>query len=115
MVLLFGVQGLSLALLDFMEYGKYKLPALSLIERVCVCVTKKEHHLKLSAKRGLPLPLGRGLARPNPKKGRSRDRKSFVHRVHGDRDHGLRAWSPSGARACRGRSQFAQTQMSAIQ
>ena len=35
-----------------------------------------------SANKGLPLPLGRGgSARPNPKKGRSRDRKSFTHRV----------------------------------
>ena len=34
----------------------------------------------LSANRGLPLPLGAGSARPNPKKG-APDRKSFTHRV----------------------------------
>ena len=32
-----------------------------------------------------PYPLGAGSARPNPKKGLSRHRKSFMHRVYGAR------------------------------
>ena len=34
-----------------------------------------------SAKRGLPLPLGRGVCETKPKNGRSRPRKAFISRV----------------------------------
>ena len=54
--------------------------------------------LNSSAKKGLPLPLGRGVRETKSKNGRSRPRRPFISRVFCARrgDHGLRPWSRKG-------------------
>ena len=51
-----------------------------------------------SVDRGLPLPLGRGSARPHPEKGRSRHRKSIMQRVDSARRwiETMVSWSQKG-------------------